>query len=130
MTTWHKLLIAAAVILVLAVLLAFAPHFVLWLAGVFPTPVGTSPWYQFWSGVGLALVVSANRWLLSSYRKDQCHVDPCRRLGRYPVAGGVHLVCRRHHPHEAVRDGKVTHEHVCGLHEDFLRGQGMDNPAE
>lgn len=122
---WVKITVLIAGFVVLALLLAFIPHAVLWLIGVYPTPVGTSPLYQFWSGVGLALVVTANRWLTSTWRKDRCHIDHCWHLGAYPVAGGQYYVCRKHHPHLEVREGQVTPEHVAKAHRDFWHGKGM-----
>lgn len=125
MKLWVKIAVPVAVFLVLAALLAFAPHLILWLIGVYPTPMGTSPFYQFWSGLGLALVVTANRWLSTEWRKNRCHVEHCWHLGAYPAAGGVYYVCRKHHPHLEVREGGVTAEHVAEKHHEFWRGKGM-----
>jgi hypothetical protein len=68
--------------------------------------------YGFWSGVGsdigeLAIVGA----LAGLVRQRNCHVDRCWRLGRHPVEGTPHTVCRRHHP-----DGPLTHARLLELH--------------
>lgn len=126
MNFWARLVILAFVIAVVVVLLLFAPHAVLWFGGVYPVPAGTSPMYQFWSGVGLALVISGSRWINSSWRKDRCHAEHCWHLGHYPAAGGAYHVCRKHHPDPAVRDYRVTLEHIIHRHRQHLESQGID----
>lgn len=52
--------------------------------------------YQFWSGVGgMTAMLGA---LGTVYRKHNCHVRWCWRLGRHPVDGTDWVVCRNHHP--------------------------------
>lgn len=63
----------------------------------------SGPAYLFWSGIGsdiseLTIFVA----LLALYRKHNCHVAGCWRLGHYPFtdpgSGATYLLCRRHHP--------------------------------
>lgn len=61
-------------------------------------------WYLWWSGIGadfseLALVGAA----LGVYRKHNCHVHKCPRIGRLPVEGTGYVVCSKHHPTGAPR---------------------------
>lgn len=101
------------VVLALAVVSVFYPHFVPWVLGIWPVPAGTSPWYQFWSGffiVGLSVGTS------SLLRKQNCHVKWCWRLGRFPVAETNFTVCRHHHPDPAIKQNKVTVSHLEELY--------------
>jgi hypothetical protein len=73
---------------------------------------GTGPWYLFWSGFGanlgeLAIVFAA----VAFYRRHTCHVHRCWRLGRHPVEGSAHVVCRRHHPEGAPTPDQVRERH-------------------
>lgn len=82
-------------------------HAFLWFIGVSPTPQGTSPMYQLWSGLTPSLVIfgASIRWLGGR----ECHVAGCHRHGRYDI--GPYRVCTRHHPDDAIQKG-VTQEHV------------------
>ena len=91
-------------------------HGLLWFFGVYPTPPGTSPMYQLWSGFLPALMVlSLLGSLTAVLRSMNCHVSGCPRIGRYRVAGGRFRVCARHHPDERLH-GTVTHAHVIAAH--------------
>lgn len=66
------------------------------------------PFYGFWSGFGsdlseLALLGAA----YGLWRRHNCHVKGCWRIGRLPVEGTPHVVCQRHHPR-----GQPTHQQV------------------
>jgi hypothetical protein len=70
-------------------------------------------WYAFWSGAGadlgqLALIGGA----ITLYRKHNCHVHRCWRLGKFPIDGTPWVVCHRHHP-----DGRPTEAHIARLKE-------------
>lgn len=72
--------------------------------------------YGLWSGAGgdignFALLGG----FIALYRKHTCHVRHCWRLQRHAVEGTAHIVCRKHHPLEAVRSG-VTAEAVAADH--------------
>lgn len=69
-------------------------HWIGWLLGVYPTPEGTSPMYQVWSGFvpAMAVVYACVNWV----HRSNCHVHRCWRPGRFPA--GQYKVCRKHHP--------------------------------
>lgn len=58
----------------------------------------SGPWYGFWSGIGSDLSEIAGlltvAWIF--YRRHNCHVHGCWRIGRHSVEGTPHVVCRRH----------------------------------
>lgn len=56
----------------------------------------TGPWYSFWSGFGSDLSYFGVFAVL--YRKHNCHVHGCWRIGRHLVDDTGHVVCARHHP--------------------------------
>ncbi|MBO0841972.1 MAG: hypothetical protein J2O46_02215 [Nocardioides sp.] len=65
-------------------------------------------WYNFWSGMGadlgeLVFVGGA----VAMYRKHECHVKGCHRLGRQKINGKEWVVCHKHHP-----DGHATVEKI------------------
>lgn len=76
-----------------------------------------SYWYDAWSGCIPALLTSATiltaTWTF--YRRHNCEVRGCPRLGRHMTAGH-HNVCRRHHP-----EGHLTAERVLEAHEQEKR---------
>lgn len=78
-------------------------------------------WYSFWSGIGadlgqLAILGAA----FGLYRKHNCHVHRCWRLGKAPIQGTSWVVCHRHHP-----EGKPTQAHV-----DAIKQAHQDKPKE
>lgn len=79
-----------------------------WLEHVLGIDNGSGAWYLWWSGAGSDLgeitIVGA---LVTVYRRNNCEVQKCWRLGRHKVEGTGHMVCRRHNP-----EGPVTAEHV------------------
>jgi hypothetical protein len=77
------------------------------------TGTGNEPgsYYGFWSGFGSDIgEVTIIAGMLTVYRKHNCEVSGCWRLGRHDTAGG-HTVCRKHHP-----DDKLTHQDVIDAH--------------
>ncbi len=73
--------------------------------------------YGFWSGVGsdigeLAIIAG----LYGVYRRHNCHVGRCWRLGRYTVTGTPYVVCKLHHP--TVPNGQVTYGRIYQAHKD------------
>lgn len=60
---------------------------------------GSGRWYLWWSGIfGNVTIFAA---VILFYRKHNCHVHTCLRLGSHTavdVNGVEHVVCRRHHP--------------------------------
>lgn len=68
-------------------------------------------WYLWWSGAGADLgELAIIGGLVSLYRKHNCEVRRCWRLGRHATAAGHH-VCRLHHP-----DDHLTAEAVAAAH--------------
>lgn len=60
---------------------------------------GSGRWYLWWSGFFANVTIFSA--VIIFYRKHNCHVHSCLRLGSHPAvdANGVqHIVCRRHHP--------------------------------
>ena len=97
----------------------------------------TPPNYNYWSGFGsvfpweLGLFASVGAFLITHYRLNNCHIEKCVRLGKYPAAGGHYKVCRKHHPDSHVRNKRVTFEHVQYAHALHLLRTGMVKlPAE
>ena len=89
-------------------------YLVWWLLHVLGVDNASGPAYLFWSGFGsdlgeLAIVGG----LVAMYRRHNCHVRGCWRIGRHPVEGTPHVVCRHHHPH-----GAPSHEEVIAAHEE------------
>lgn len=77
---------------------------------------GTS--YLWWSGFGSDLAeLAIVGGLITVYRRHNCEVHRCWRLGRHVTAAGQH-VCRRHHP-----DGHLTADQVRAAHHLYLGKQ-------
>ena len=53
-------------------------------------------------------------------RRHNCSVKGCWRIGRHPVAGTDHIVCRKHHPHDSPTAEQVLAEHAAAQHLDTL----------
>lgn len=75
---------------------------------------GNSPQYLFWSGAGsdLAYLTVAGA-AFGAYRRHNCRMRRCWRLGRYEFAGpgGVtQMLCHVHHPD--VRHKQLTRERL------------------
>lgn len=63
------------------------------------TTNGSGRWYLWWSGMFGNLTIFAAIALF--YRKHNCHIHHCLRLGRHAVTdtnGVEHIVCSHHHP--------------------------------
>lgn len=82
-------------------------HWVEWWTGA-NNPSG--PEYGFWSGFGSDLTeFTIIGGLVTVYRKHNCHVRGCWRVGRHPV--GTWMVCRRHNPGDAPSPDDIVREH-------------------
>ena len=60
---------------------------------------GSGRWYLWWSGMFGNLTIFGA--VILFYRKHNCHVHGCLRLGSHAAVdenGVEHIVCRRHHP--------------------------------
>ena len=86
-----------------------------WLLHVLGVDDVSGRWYGFWSGFGSDLgEVAIIGGLFTVYRRHNCEVHGCWRLGRHATAAGQH-VCRKHHP-----DGQLTAESVSAAHHLYL----------
>lgn len=75
---------------------------------------GSGRWYLWWSGMFGNLTIFAA--IIIFYRKHNCHVHGCFRLGRHPAVdqnGVEHIVCRRHHPDLGAGHRLLAH-HLVG----------------
>lgn len=73
-------------------------HWILNFTGTHIPSTG-SQWYNFWSGFGSDIgevVIIGGVWSL--YRKHNCHVKGCWRIGKHAVDGTPYIVCATHHP--------------------------------
>lgn len=69
--------------------------------------------YLFWSGIAADVSeLAIFGGLFGVYRRHQCEVRGCLRLGRHQTAA-QHSVCRRHHPED-----HLTAEAVAAAHEE------------
>jgi hypothetical protein len=60
---------------------------------------GSGRWYLWWSGFFANVTIFAA--VVVFYRRHNCHVHSCLRLGSHPAVdenGVQHVVCRHHHP--------------------------------
>ena len=73
-------------------------------------------WYLWWSGIAAdASELAIFGGLFSVYRRHQCEVQRCWRLGRHQTAAR-HMTCRHHHPED-----HLTAEAVLAAHEEASR---------
>lgn len=80
------------------------------------------PVYAWWSGAGSDLPqLAIFGALVGLYRKHQCEVRRCWRLGRHRTAA-AHCVCHRHSP-----TGAPTHTDVLAAHAEALGEQPPAN---
>jgi len=83
-----------------------------WILHVMGADNLSGPWYGFWSGFGSDLgEIAIIGGLISIYRRHNCHVKGCWRIGKHPVEGTTYVVCRQHHP-----DAAPTHQEVLAAH--------------
>lgn len=71
--------------------------------------------YNFWSGFGgdLALVAAVGAYPLAAYRRHNCQVKGCWRIGRHGFtddSGTERLLCHVHHP--GVKQRQLTREQL------------------
>lgn len=70
-----------------------------WLAHWAGLDNPSGPIYAFWSGIFSALPSFGVFALVAgAYRKHNCHVRGCPRIGRHSIDGTNWVVCRKHHP--------------------------------
>ena len=79
-----------------------------WLIHILGLNDPSGYWYLWWSGFGANFQEFAMAGaVVLYYRKHNCHVKPCWRLGRHSIEGTAYVVCRKHHPED-----HLTMEHV------------------
>lgn len=71
--------------------------------------------YQFWSGIGsdfgeLTLLTA----MVVAFRRVNCHVKGCPRIGKYHVDNTPYKVCALHHPRVPTKGASA--EHIADLH--------------
>lgn len=87
-----------------------------WLSHFFGIDAPGSPFYNFWSGAGSdigEIVIIGAIW--QAYRKHNCGVKGCWRIGIRKVPGTEHVVCHTHHPLP-----KPSHQDVLNDHEEAM----------
>ncbi len=81
-----------------------------WLLHIWGANDEGGAWYGFWSGFGGSipdfLILGG---LITLYRKHNCHVQRCPRVGRHQA--GPYVVCRRHMPGGAPSAQQVIDAH-------------------
>jgi hypothetical protein len=89
--------------------------FLHWLTHFLGADDAEGHWYNFWSGFGADLgQVALFGAVIGIYRKHNCHVHRCWRIGKQPVIGTSWMVCHHHHP-----EGRPTAEDVANAHAKF-----------
>jgi hypothetical protein len=111
-----------------------------WLAVHTGTVNEPGPYYGFWSGFGsdlgeITLIGVILGALGTWYRRNNCHIDRCRRLSHRQVSGldehgqpVTFHVCRRHHPAPAPAAEDVRRAHHAARHRH--QDPGCASPAE
>lgn len=93
----------------------FLINFWWWLQHLIGADNGSGPVYLFWSGFFGDMTIFTGVFML--YRKHNCHVTTCPRIGRHRVKGHQgeeYVVCKRHHP---IHHGKkITHHDIYLSH--------------
>lgn len=78
----------------------------------FTGSAGAGSQYGFWSGFGSDIgEVAIIGGLIQIYRKHNCAVRGCWRMGHRQVPGTDHIVCRRHHPNQPPTHAQVLADH-------------------
>jgi hypothetical protein len=75
----------------------------------------SGPYYGFWSGFGSDIgeaAIVGGLWM--GFKKLNCHVKRCPRMGHFGIDGTPYKVCRKHHPD--VPDEGPTHAHMLRMH--------------
>lgn len=82
-----------------------------WLSHWLGLDNASGPVYLWWSGAAADISeLAILGGLVSIYRRHQCEVVRCLRLGRHKTAAG-HMTCRRHHPEEHLTAAAVRAAH-------------------
>lgn len=99
-----------------------------WLLHFLGLDSASGPAYLAWSGIISDLgEVTLAAGLVAFLRHRNCHQHRCWRLGRFPVADGRFVTCRKHSPDPAVQAGVSAH-HLSAVHHAHLRRQREPAP--
>jgi hypothetical protein len=87
----------------------------------------SATWYGFWSGFGGAipdfLILGS---IITLYRRHNCHVKGCLRLGK-PVDGTPYLACPQHHPAHEGNKRSVSQEIIKLAHDAHLEHEASQS---
>jgi hypothetical protein len=89
-----------------------------WLLHVLGVDNVSGPWYGWWSGAGSDIAeLGILTGLYANYKKHNCHVKWCPRVGHFPFEHETHVenYCRKHHP--VVPDKPITSKQAKQLQE-------------
>ena len=93
-------------------------------------------WYDFWSGLGADIGgVAILGGVLGAYRKHNCHMKGCWRLGTQRVGATSWVVCHHHHPagrpsaDEVALAHRRHHEVLIAEHDRLAAGAPVDTPV-
>lgn len=85
-------------------------HWILLVTGIHIPQGQYSSWYNFWSGLGSDISEFAILGgVFLAYKKINCHVEGCPKIGHFQVNKTPYKVCRKHHPD---MPKKITHLHI------------------
>lgn len=84
-------------------------HFLLHITGANNT---SGTFYGFWSGFGSDLMEFTILGMV--WKKLNCHVDGCRRIGVHKVDGTPYITCKKHHP--TIHVGVISAQHIKTEH--------------
>jgi len=74
---------------------------------------GSGPFYLELSGfVGL---MAGCGFIITWYKRHNCHHHLCPRFGKHSVAHGKYMVCKVHHP-DMGKKHKITMKHIRKAH--------------
>jgi hypothetical protein len=80
-------------------------HHLAFLSGI----TSANGWpYLTWSGIVGDIALIGGAWAI--FRKMNCEVHGCPRIGRHDTAAG-HTVCRKHHPDPHLYAQQVLDDH-------------------
>ncbi len=94
------------------------PGFLSWLGDAIKWTYHDPDGYNIISGPLADITLLGGAYAI--LRRHNCSVKGCLRIGRHPVAGTDHIVCRKHHPHESPTAEQVLAEHAAAQHRDTL----------
>ncbi len=87
----------------------------------------TPPNYNYNSGFGSVfpyswgILVSLILVTYHSFKRHNCHVHRCWRIGRHPMVNGQYVLCSRHHREGTNRPNHMTLAHILHAHEEATK---------